>query len=1151
MAKNNFTFQTAIKLNSAGFKKGVADVKSAIAGLKSSFLSLAGALGAGLGFTQLISNLKDTAVQLSVAKSTLENVSKVTKDYTDGVTKGSIEISNYGDNLNYVRRLAKDYSQDLVGLIENFAQFHAACTKTNLDLENQKLVFESLTKAAAYYHMSAERSRDMMNAITQMMSKGKVSAEELRRQLGNALPGAFNLMAAAMGVTTAQLEDMMKKGQVISSEVLPKFAAMLNTVTKNANFDSIQMSINKLKNTWVEFVENSGAEQLFNGVVNGANNVLSVITRNIDTISSLFKGLIVGIVGAKIWDNLIKEGNRYYTEQKTMLEKAQRDFKAHIAKHQELSRKIRIDKTTGIATPASIALLSEDDKKLLVKYNEGLIRLIKLEKEINGNKPKGNFIFDDGDITKIESINKEILNITNNTVNWGQKAKGVGTSLIFAFKSLGKTIAAAAASMWQMALVGAILGGITAIIDHVKQVKEEWKRINGLVDEYHQAVKDVEVQTSEQEKILISNLNILSDISKGERARLGALKEINKLIGSNFTKDALDKTSKAYEKIVSEVYRWIDATKIQARIQVQAQKAAEAQSQIEKIKVGLVGKENSLRELATPSGRDEYGNPVYTAKRKIDTFKVNSLKKEIKQDKAEIKELTKIVNEADSALNELGIKLYEVIDTGGNSDSGNSGDTESDISKVFDKWTKEKNELGNKLKEHAITQEEYNDELDKLVLEYWKSAAGTGKMSIDDILNKMDKGKTLTAMEKWYSDLYEAAKQAAFNATLKAAGEAIGDGLDEAIKEADDVIQKGVQDYVDRMERAADSDIQAILTNKPTKQKRSNTFDYNKSKSDILEEESEISSKYADEIEDAINDIVSSYENIEDASDAVKAKLAEWRKELSLARKEAETLQEAMKFAKIQEDIDELENSINSMLFNGLKNGAQSLDRVIKGMESLRDVMESTDSTGWEKFMAVFNELVQIVETCVSAFQTLDAIQEATNKKEQAELSLQAEKVALLEREIALREALRMQRVAETKETEKAAAANLVEASTARASASAKASEAVAGATASGSKLPFPYNLAAIAGGIAAVLAALAAMSKFANGGIVGGNSYSGDKVLARLNSGELVLNRQQQATLFNAIKSGNLGGGGNYQFKIKGCDLIGVLQNEQKRRKG
>ena len=136
MGKNNFTFQAALKLNSAGFKKGVNEVKSALAGLRSSFLSLAGALGAGLGFTQLISQVKDTATQLSVAKSVLENVSKVTKQYSDGVNKGTVELSNYSENLEYVKRLSKDYSQDLVSLIENFAQFHAACEKTNLDLDS-------------------------------------------------------------------------------------------------------------------------------------------------------------------------------------------------------------------------------------------------------------------------------------------------------------------------------------------------------------------------------------------------------------------------------------------------------------------------------------------------------------------------------------------------------------------------------------------------------------------------------------------------------------------------------------------------------------------------------------------------------------------------------------------------------------------------------------------------------------------------------------------------------------------------------------------------------------------------------------------------------------------------------------------------------
>ena len=52
-------------------------------------------------------------------------------------------------------------------------------------------IYEALTRAAGAYHMAADRTNDMMIAVTQMLSKGKVAAEELRRQLGNTLPGAF------------------------------------------------------------------------------------------------------------------------------------------------------------------------------------------------------------------------------------------------------------------------------------------------------------------------------------------------------------------------------------------------------------------------------------------------------------------------------------------------------------------------------------------------------------------------------------------------------------------------------------------------------------------------------------------------------------------------------------------------------------------------------------------------------------------------------------------------------------------------------------------------------------------------------------------------------------------------------------------------
>ena len=82
--------------------------------------------------------------------------------------------------------------------------------------------------------------------------------------------------------------------------------------------------------------------------------------------------------------------------------------------------------------------------------------------------------------------------------------------------------------------------------------------------------------------------------------------------------------------------------------------------------------------------------------------------------------------------------------------------------------------------------------------------------------------------------------------------------------------------------------------------------------------------------------------------------------------------------------------------------------------------------------------------------------------------------------------------------------------------------------------------------GIAAmvsILAAMAMLPKFASGGIVGGTSYGGDRQLVRVNSGEMILNHQQQAQLWNAISSGSVGGG-EVQFRIEGQQLVGVLNN-------
>lgn len=99
-----------------------------------------------------------------------------------------------------------------------------------------------------------------------------------------------------------------------------------------------------------------------------------------------------------------------------------------------------------------------------------------------------------------------------------------------------------------------------------------------------------------------------------------------------------------------------------------------------------------------------------------------------------------------------------------------------------------------------------------------------------------------------------------------------------------------------------------------------------------------------------------------------------------------------------------------------------------------------------------------------------------------------------------------------------------------------------------------PFGWAAFALGTAAQLAAIVAqihsLSGYASGGIISGGSYYGDQILARVNAGEMVLNRKQQSNLFRAIESGDIGAGHTVlvpEFKIKGSDLYGTLRNFSK----
>lgn len=104
--------------------------------------------------------------------------------------------------------------------------------------------------------------------------------------------------------------------------------------------------------------------------------------------------------------------------------------------------------------------------------------------------------------------------------------------------------------------------------------------------------------------------------------------------------------------------------------------------------------------------------------------------------------------------------------------------------------------------------------------------------------------------------------------------------------------------------------------------------------------------------------------------------------------------------------------------------------------------------------------------------------------------------------------------------------------------------KAIAEGASSAAQVPIVGWINAIAA-ISAMMAAFASMPMYATGGIVGGNSFTGDNMLIRANSGEMILNKKQQANLFNMLDGGYVAKNitsGNVEFKIKGKELVGVL---------
>lgn len=245
-----------------------------------------------------LDNLSSAAVRAAGAFISFQAVLSAYQRVMEvGLQRASSERSIdfvFGDQSTQVKKFIQDLTQitgmDTTETQAQFASFGASA-KNTMGLEGSEELFKNLTGYSRLMGRSDEQIQRALTAVSQMASKGQVMAEELKGQLSEALPGATQAFAKALGLTEKQLFDKMKNGDVKASDALPKFAKELGAQINSrggwkAIQDSTQTMLGNLKNTW-----NNSLTDIFRGSENGLQDFTRSLTNLLNSLGGSGKTL--------------------------------------------------------------------------------------------------------------------------------------------------------------------------------------------------------------------------------------------------------------------------------------------------------------------------------------------------------------------------------------------------------------------------------------------------------------------------------------------------------------------------------------------------------------------------------------------------------------------------------------------------------------------------------------------------------------------------------------------------------------------------------------------------------------------------------------------------------------------------------------------
>lgn len=1098
------SFSIAINLLTENFKRGSNQVKAAFKSMQMQFLTFAAALGAGgLGLSNFVSRLIEVARETNRVTTALKNVSGT--------------MSQYADNQRYLLDLAKKYGLEINALTASYAKFAAAASISGMSMMNQRKVFESVSRACTAFGMSADDSNGVMLALSQMMSKGKISSEELRLQMGERLPVALQAMAKAAGVSVGGLDKLMKQGKLMSADVLPKFAEALNEMIPNVDTDNLETSVNRLKNAFTEFVNGTDAQSKYKTLIDWFTGAIQGLGENLKNILTLaFAALVFVATSAatKVWrgwssayDNVAASGER-----------------ASAMAIKATERRVAVEGTLAVKKKAELAALAEYE----VALAEGTAKDV-LAAEIKKDKAIRARIGAESSLEKARTIEQKALDKEKQISATTSAMAGANI-----FKKAGIIIGAQAKrlmislkGMWNSFAPALLVSVIVGIIGYFKNLREEAERVKKIFSDYK---KESEGITHTPE---IIQLKVIQDLynkaADGSKLKEKYQNRIIELLGGELKKN----------QDINDAVR--------ARI-----KLLEATTKTDYFTRKKIEAEDKLKGLYDKRGGEKAFNFQYQNAKENEGVVNFGGQAPIIQEMEEAVGLRKIITDADANIREYTEFLEKNKPPISPITDLDDDKKKTPLQKAEEEYQNSLLNYKNQLDAGAITQDKYNEEIDKLnsntvvklggILGKSASANEIYVAALQGILNPhvTESAKAqaeLSNVEAEYTKATDLAKRkldkkliseddyrkALVDAAIAAANSAIsieniGDAADSFIKKMQGVVGDNLKIETPKLGR------------------RDTTFDYKKTDVDKKSEELDIWIEYRDDLK----------EKLEEAKKAGSAAAKSLEIEFNNAIANVDNMEEALKLAQVQEDIKNLNKELNESLYSGVKDIASSSDRIVSAFSNLRDVMNDVDASGWERIMAVWNAMTNVVDTFLSIIKMIESLTELTNKLIQAKEAEEAIDTAVTGTKVANAATETTAEItAIATQTAASVSANVAKTTAATTTMAAESTAAYAG-------IPF-VGVGLAAAQIAAMEAMILAASipKFATGGVITGGPTSGDKILARVNAGEMILNQGQQSRLFEAINSGKLGGSGNMSStvttRVRAKDLILTINNELK----